>query len=89
MIELLPLERNAILTEINKEIDAAGGSFIVSRGLTVDRAASVYELATYIYAKFGKMDVPFGTVLEKIQDCVQGYIEHYDRIRAGKYGGNV
>ena len=82
MFDLLPLERNAVLSEINKELALAGSSFIVSRGLIVDKAASVYELMTYIYAKFPEVDVPFCTVFEKIRDFVQGYVEHYDKLRA-------
>ncbi|MDE6104099.1 MAG: hypothetical protein K2G38_00215 [Clostridia bacterium] len=84
MNNLLPLERNAVLTEINKELAFSGGSYIVSRGLVVDKAASVYELMGYVYALFPDMDVPFCTVFEKVCDFVQGYVEHYDKLRAGE-----
>ena len=82
MIDLLPLERNAVITEINKELALSGSAFIVSRGLVVDRAASVYELATYIRAKFPEVDVPFCTVFDKVCDFVQGFVDHYDKLRA-------
>lgn len=84
MIDLLPLERNAVLTEINKELASSGSAFIVSRGLVVDMSASVYELMTYIYAKFPAVDVPFCAVFEKVRDFVQGYVEHYEKLRAEK-----
>lgn len=81
MIELLPLEQNAVMTEINKELALSGSGFIVSRGLVVDRAVSVYELMSYIYAKFPAANVPFNTVYEKISEFVQGFVEHYDNLR--------
>ena len=82
MPDLLPLERNAVITEINKELALSGSAFIISRGLVVDRAASVYDLMTYIYAKFPEVDVPFCTVFDKICDFVQGFVDHYDKLRA-------
>ncbi len=89
MIDLLPLERNAVLTEINKELALSGSAFIISRGLVVDRAASVYELLTYIAAKFPAVDVPFCAVFDKICDFVQGFVEHFDKLRAEGRGNNV
>jgi len=82
MIDLLPLERNAVLSEINKELALAGSAFIVSRGLVVDMAESAYGLMTYINAKFSAVDVPFCTVFDKICDFVQGFADHYDKLRA-------
>lgn len=81
MIDLLPLERNAVLTEINIELATFGKRLIIRRGLEIDRAASVYELATHIYAKFPEVDIPFFMVFDKVSDFVQKHIDYDAEMR--------
>lgn len=79
MKSLLPLEQNALLTEIRKEVDLWGSSCLIVNNCIVDVGASVYEILSRINAVFPEIDIPFSTIFENTVDYVRAWESHYKK----------
>ena len=84
MIRLLPLEQNALLTEISKEIDLWGGHCLVIHNCVVDVGASVYEILSRINAGFPDVDIPFTVIFENTVNYVQEWESHFKNLRCNE-----
>lgn len=78
---LLPLEKNALLTEISKEVDIWGGHCLVIHNCVVDVGASVYEILSRINAVFPDVDIPFTVIFENTVNYVREWESHYKKYR--------
>lgn len=78
IIEMLPLEMNAKLTEINKWLALSGSSCISYRGLKVDIATSVFAVLSSIDVMFPDCCLPFCIVYDRAYDFVIGYRDHIE-----------
>lgn len=81
MIKLLPLEQNALLTEINKEVNFLGIACLVVNNYVVDVRASVYEILTRINAVFPDVDIPFTVIFENTENYVREWETYYKRFK--------
>jgi len=79
MKELLPLEQNALLTEINKEVNLWGGACLVVNKCVVNVSASVYEILSRINAVFPEIDIPFTVIFENTVNYVREWESHYKK----------
>lgn len=84
--ELLPLEINAQLTEINRELNLCGSTYISIKNLSVDFATSIFSLLFYINETFSDCKVPFSLVYEKVYSFVEGYAEHIEKFKKEEEG---
>lgn len=75
---LLPLEQNALLTEINEELSLCGFSQLVTSERGIDRPASVYAILNFINAKFPNLELPFSVIWNKTQDFVSKWADHFE-----------
>ena len=81
MQELLPLEQNAIMTEINKELKAQGTRLLVWSGKWVfDCRSSVYEVLNHINALFPNLAIPFSVIYDRAIDFVVKTSEFFDKL---------
>lgn len=76
---LLPLEQNALLTQISKEIEMWGSSCLVIHNCVVDFASSVYEILNRINAVFPDVDIPFTVVFENTVNYVREWESYYKK----------
>lgn len=81
MIKLLPLEQNALLTEINKEVNLWGHACLVFNKCVVDVRASVYEILSRINAVFPDVDIPFTVIFENTENYVREWETYYKRFK--------
>ena len=81
MIKLLPLEQNALLTEINKEVNFWGTACLVVNNYVVDVRASVYEILSRINAVFPDVDIPFTVIFENTENYVREWATYYKRFK--------
>ena len=79
-MKLLSLEQNAILTQINNELDLFGFTCLVKRDGIVDFRLSVYEVLNHINAKFPELDISFGEIWEKTCNYVAEWSAHFKKL---------
>lgn len=79
MQQLLPLEQNAVMTEINKEMTARGMYCLVKTARGIDFRASVYEALNHVNALFPDVDIPFSVIWAHACAYVSEWEEYFKK----------